>query len=792
MRASVVFAGLLLVAAVCVDVEQENLAEVGRDLQPAHDAASLGDGVQTMTEAEQAVFKRHMGEVIHKLNAMAAREMGEGIGEDVASLIQHGKLAESNGFIGGLAKMAGKAMKAVGSMAGPGMIKKVLGPKLKSFPPIVQKLIMGAIPYLLKGDINGVKKFLFDTMKKEAIDRIMKLMAKLPDQGLKNMIRHVLEALIKIPLDLKGVLKALKDGLATYGVAKAEQLITTVTNQLPDFLRAPVKGAAMDLLKHLVSLITKPNENAEVARARRLGESEAAVAAIVEKEQMKGMQGFASLLIKEGVKVVGGMVKPMIKKLCAKLPAVLEPAKTPMETTLVKMFEDVVLIVQDPANWNTEGKDKIVKSIIANVKTLAGSLQSIGMDAVKGIIGGEEDKVALKESRGELAKHTGHVAAQLASQMPEARQFGEDLGQSISDGLLQKQHQMLETHDHEIEASEGKRKGKSKKKKRGKKKKKSRGKKKKKGGKKKGKRGGKKKGGFFSSLAKKAGGLAKSVAGGGMGGMINKLLAPLYKKIPADFRPMIQTTVGKLLSGDIPGAKKTMLDGLKKLVMKKAMTFMEPLFKKIPAEFRPAIKGTLTLVLQGDFKGALTALKGHLVTIGIKKIEGIVSMITAALPIPAIREPAKTFIMNTIKDLAKSVTGRELREGMDEATDAQVVAMINKLLLEGVKLVSGMAPGLIDDLMAKFPVAAVREPMSTQLKALVKDVMGVVGDMSNWNKAGFGKIIGLVIKHVKLLGGKLASGIMGEKTTTMRIKYANQAEVQSLSDADEEDNYEVL
>jgi hypothetical protein len=756
------------------------LAEVGRDLQPAHDAASLGDGVQTMTTAEQVVFKRHMGEVIHKLNAMAAREMGEGVGEDVASLIQHGKLAESNGFIGGLAKMAGKAMKAVGSMAGPGMIKKILGPKLKSFPPIVQKLIMGAIPYLLKGDINGVKKFLFDTMKKEAIDRIMKLMAKLPDQGLKNMIRHVLEALIKIPLDLKGVLKALKDGLATYGVAKAEQLITTVTNQLPDFLRAPVKGAAMDLLKHLVSLITKPNENAEVARARRLGESEAAVAAIVEKEQMKGMQGFASLLIKEGVKVVGGMVKPMIKKMCAKLPAVLEPAKTPMETTLVKMFEDVVLIVQDPANWNSEGKDKIVKSIIANVKTLAGSLQSIGMDAVKGIIGGEEDKVALKESRGELAKHTGHVAAQLASHMPEARQFGEDLGQSISDGLLQRQHQMLETHDHEMlashetmEASEGKRKGKSKKK----------------GGKKKGK----KKGGFFSSLAKKAGGLAKSVAGGGMGGMINKLLAPLYKKIPADFRPMIQTTVGKLLSGDIPGAKKTMIDGLKKLVMKKAMKFMEPLFKKIPAEFRPAIKGTLTLVLQGDFKGALTALKGHLVTIGIKKIEGIVSMITAALPIPAIREPAKTFIMNTIKDLAKSVTGRELREGMDEATDAQVVAMINKLLLEGVKLVSGMTPGLIDDLMAKFPVAAVREPMSTQLKALVKDVMGVVGDMTNWNKAGFGKIIGLVIKHVKLLGAKLASGIMGEKTTTMRIKYANQAEVQSLSDADEEeDNYEVL
>merc|ERR1719482_2453690 len=139
MKLSLALAGVLLVAAVCVDVEHEQLAEVGKDLQPAHDAASLGDGVQTMTAAEQAVFKQHMGEVIHKL----------------------------------------------------------LKPKLKSFPPAIQKLILGAIPFLLKGDIKGVKKFLFDSMKKEAVDRIMGLLKKLPDQGLKNMIRNVLNALIQ-------------------------------------------------------------------------------------------------------------------------------------------------------------------------------------------------------------------------------------------------------------------------------------------------------------------------------------------------------------------------------------------------------------------------------------------------------------------------------------------------------------------------------------------------------------------------------------------------------------------
>merc|ERR1711881_787232 len=154
-------------------------------------------------------------------------------------------------------------------------------------------------------------------------------------------------------------------------------------------------------------------------------------------------------------KVVGGMVKPAIKKMCAKLPGVLEPAKQPLETTGVKTFEDVVLIVQDPADWNSEGKDKIVKSIIANVKSLAGSLQSIGMDAVKGIIGGEEDKaVALKEGRGELAKHLGHVSAQLTSQLG-ARELGESLGDAISNGLLEKQHEMLrETTTQKAAATE--------------------------------------------------------------------------------------------------------------------------------------------------------------------------------------------------------------------------------------------------------------------------------------------------------------------------------------------------
>jgi len=257
---------------------------------------------------------------------------------------------------------------------------------------------------------------------------------------------------------------------------------------------------------------------------------------------------------------------------------------------------------------------------------------------------------------------------------------------------------------------------------------------------------------------------------------------------------MIQGAVGKLVTGDVNGAKKAMLDGIKKLVMKKAMQFLDPVLQKVPAEYRTMIKGTLTLVLQGDFKGALTSMKGHLVTIGIAQIEKIVSKITAALPIPALQEPAKNFLMGTIKDLAKSVTGRELREGVEEATDEQVGNMIQGLLLQGVKLVNGAAPGLIDDLMVKFPVEAVREPMGTQLKALFKDVMGVVGNMSNWNKAGFGKIIGLVIKHVKLLGAKLASGIMGDEKSTrrMRIKYAHQAaEVQSLSEEDE-GNYEVV
>merc|ERR1711970_192013 len=97
------------------------------------------------------------------------------------------------------------------------MINKFLKPKLKSFPPAIQKLILGAIPFLLKGDIKGVKKFLFDSMKKEAVDRIMGLLKKLPDQGLKNMIRNVLNALIQWPINMKAVLKAVKDGLATYG-----------------------------------------------------------------------------------------------------------------------------------------------------------------------------------------------------------------------------------------------------------------------------------------------------------------------------------------------------------------------------------------------------------------------------------------------------------------------------------------------------------------------------------------------------------------------------------------------
>lgn len=278
-------------------------------------------------------------------------------------------------------------------------------------------------------------------------------------------------------------------------------------------------------------------------------------------------------------------------------------------------------------------------------------------------------------------------------------------------------------------------------------------------------------------MAKKA---ASAASKGGMGGMVNKLLAPLYKKIPivagVNFRPMIQTAVGKLLSGDVNGAKKAMINGLKKAVMSKALEFMKPYLAKIPAKYRPMVESTLSLVLRGDIKGAIASLKGHIVTIGVQQLEGLVSKMTNMLPVAAIRNPARKFLMDTIKKIAKSVTGtREIGQAMGEdvavheATDEEVASVVNSVIQLGAKLVQDAAPGLIDDLTAKAP-QPVRTPLNHQLKALFKDVMTVLADQTKWNPSGMSIIVGYLIKHVKELAQKLA----GKEEAQRELTFADR------------------
>merc|ERR1712159_574352 len=103
---------------------------------------------------------------------------------------------------------------------------------------------------------------------------------------LKNVIDKVL-----VP-DMKGALAALKKGVLTYGVKKVESVVSITTAQLPDFAKVPAKAAVMDIVKKQAAALT----------ATEMGEGEDV--------------GFdpAKLILGEGIKLVGGVVPPLIKK----------------------------------------------------------------------------------------------------------------------------------------------------------------------------------------------------------------------------------------------------------------------------------------------------------------------------------------------------------------------------------------------------------------------------------------------------------------------------------------------
>jgi len=251
--------------------------------------------------------------------------------------------------------------------------------------------------------------------------------------------------------------------------------------------------------------------------------------------------------------------------------------------------------------------------------------------------------------------------------------------------------------------------------------------------------------------------MAKSAAGGGM---LDKLLAPIYAKVPEMFRPLVKAVLGKLIAGDKDGAKKEMIEGVKKIAVKKAVHYMEPLLKKLPKQFRPMVKSTLEVLLQGDVKAAITVLKGGIVKYGVSKIERLLTPMTAKLP-PFLAAPVKTFLLDNVKKLAAAHVAeerrRELGLSMDDDAGLDVTAMV---MGEGVKLVNSAVPKLIEQMTSKLPssLEPAKEPLNEALTGMVTKIVGVLGGgPSNWNADGMGKITKNVIETVKTLADKLKS-----------------------------------
>merc|ERR1712164_117981 len=85
----------------------------------------------------------------------------------------------------------------------------------------------------------------------------------------------------------------------------------------------------------------------------------------------------AKLILGEGIKLVGGVVPPLIKKMTDKLPGPLEPAKQPLNTCLTTMFNKIVKVLgQGPSKWNDEGKKECTEIVIGEGMKLAAELKS--------------------------------------------------------------------------------------------------------------------------------------------------------------------------------------------------------------------------------------------------------------------------------------------------------------------------------------------------------------------------------------------------------------------------------
>jgi hypothetical protein len=773
----------LAVAMVGNSVEEAHGDSAVEELSP-HEVAPLAVAPkQKFTAAEKKEFHQIIGELSRRVGAESAHEIGKAFGEEIHAYLEDRKLGEGEGlnglakskFIGGLAKMASAA-------GGSGMITKLLDPLLMKLPAEFRPLVKSLVPHLLKGDINGMKGALIGGVIGIAkIKFINPVIKKLPEEFrpmMNDAVDKLLDGLKKFPkvsIDVKALKEVLKKGVMDYGVKKVESVVGIVTAQLPDFAKEPAKSAVMDLVKQQSAALLSKLE------ADELG------------EKQKDETGFdpGKLIIGEGVKAVKGMAPGMIEKMVAKLPGPLAPAKEPLKEAVTGMVEKIMDVLAEPSNWNEKGKEKIVNILMATGMDLGAKLKSALPIEYDTQLGEDVAKIRKETGRYTLGEHLGTLSRHLAG--PVSRSLGESMSKSFTDALTKDSHGVLHEHDEEDIVPQRKdlhrshvpaprrkfeRKGKPRAKKRmithpdvyqghlgesdqvssgygG-------------GSKKKGKKGG----GMFGKLAgmaKKAGGAAMKMGGGGM---LKPLISPLLAKIPAAFRPMIEGAIMKLVGGDVPGAKKALKDGVPTV----AVTLLEtmpkgsPIMHKVPEEFRPLVKDTLMQLLKGDIKGAVAVLKQKVIAYGVKKIETLVTPMVAKIPFPPLQEPAKKFLLDNIKAIASQHVAEERRRALGEViaedtrTNEQVGLDITKLVMgEGVKLIGGVVPPAIDDLVAKLPsaLAPAKPPLKEVLKKLFTDLVGVLGQgPSKWNADGMKECTELIIAAAKGLADKLkAAGL---------------------------------
>jgi len=463
-------------------------------------------------------------------------------------------------------------------------------------------------------------------------------------------VKEKLKVVKKIRSDIYAMPKEFvvifRDAVESLVAGDAQGAVVIMDKQITNYGVKQISEIVHDFTSKLPKFASKPVEKAITTIMLKQASMMGVNQELGEAEKLGGFVGIATLLIGETVHLLKQLLPPLIISMTTNLPERLAGAGMQLRTALTNMCNDVLDVLSQGAEmWGEKGANDIAVLVVRHSKKMVAAAANIVAEpAASGTKGTEQTSTTAKEDpkveKGDLGQQTPDTKPPVG--VMSVTSSGPQL---IPRGMLVKVPSNEESEVHEI--------------------------------------------GALGESADVQSALSKEDP--------EEVIAPLFKKLPHEFRTMMEMTLTKILIKEPAQAGEEMKKGISEYAQSKIGRTVKDMMSRLPRFMQgPAERALMSVINQQakEFAGEAAGFDPTAVALGavVELLRGVLPGAIKRMTHHLAFEKAQNVLRDALDDIVQKILQILQRGPWDTAAKVQIIDEIvgsAKSLLDNVKKAMG-------------------------------------------------------------------------------------------------------